>query len=350
MERILNIVAQPSKDFVAAHLSHDFTKDSMDVAIDEVVKKLENAQPAGSVKRADSLKAIAAIFDADKLEYPAEPPDVIQIIGHGAAGVLSLGFHWDQIYARTPHGPVFMLDSSPYTYGVLSGLVAPTTKVVILGCQVGAADAAPSAGFADGPTLLIDLARMFGCKVLGADDFITADHFDGNTGKFIGSLVASTGEKIPGTPFTAPAEPIDDRVAFRKLIGVPILGQRYGKVDLEVQEGPSGQLRDAYKMWVTMPGVPLVLADLEFEVELNGSRWPGALVGNLRYLRVYAKKQDGKDDVRWYGLEKPEIVPIRAVVNELIRQALDKAEADALRVAEADALRAKANVKSAFDR
>jgi hypothetical protein len=333
MERILSIVAQPSKDFMVAQRPHDFTKDSMDVAIDEVVKKLENAQPAGSVKRADSLKAIAEVLEADnKMNPPPEPPDVIQIIGHGAAGVLSLGFHWDQIYARGRHGPVFMLDSSPYTYGVLSGLVAPTTTVLILGCQVGAADAAPSAGFADGLTLLIDLARMFRCRVLGANEFITADHFDANTGKFIGSLVASTGETISGTPFNAPEEPTDDRVAFRKLIGVPILGQRYGKVDLEVQEGPSGQLSDAYPMWVTMRRPPLVLADLEFEVELKGSRWPGALVGNLRYLRVNAKKEDGvTDDVRWYGLAKPPLVPIRAVVDELIRQALNKAEADALR-------------------
>lgn len=337
MERILSIVAKPSKDFIAAHPSNDFTKDSRDVAIDEVVKKLNNAKPPDSVKRADSVKAIAAIFDEDKIAHPAEPPDVVQIIGHGAAGLLSLGFHWDQIYARTLQGPVFMLDSSPYTYGLLSGLIAPATTVVLLGCQVGAADAAPKAGFADGPTLLIDLARMWKCNVLGAEDFITADHFDANTGKFIGSLVASTGEKIPGTPFTPPTRPTEERFAFRKLIGAPILGQRYGQVDLQVQEGTSAQLRDAYTTWVTMTRAPLAMADLEFEVELSGSRCPGALVGNLRYLRVNVK--DGV--VQWYGLEKPGLVPIRDVVDELIRQALAAAEADALAAAEADALRAE---------
>jgi hypothetical protein len=114
---------------------------------------------------------------------------------------------------------------------------------------------------------------------------------------------------------------------------VPVHGQRYSNVDLEVQDALSSALRDAYTMWVTMPKEPLGMAEVEFEVELKradrpagegaGSRSPGALVGNLRYLRV-----DAEGPRRWYGLKTPGLG--REVAETLIRQALEKAESDAL--------------------
>ncbi|GEM_PF-2921790 len=100
--------------------------------------------------------------------------DLIQLVGHGTRGMLFLSGTTEY---QTGHN-AYVLDSNPLIYGLLSELVDPRTKVWLLGCLVGdGAAAAQYATVADGPTLLFDLARMWGCEVSAPTLLVSDEHF-----------------------------------------------------------------------------------------------------------------------------------------------------------------------------
>lgn len=114
---------------------------------------------ASVIQEIPKILAQAAVGRTDK-------PELIQIIGHGESGILSLGGHWtQQRTAKTAGGGIvhYILDSDPYAYQVLLHSVAPPTKVWLLGCQVGGS--LPGSTVADGPTLLFNLAQLWSCEV-----------------------------------------------------------------------------------------------------------------------------------------------------------------------------------------
>src|SRR5262249_15407119 len=89
MGRTLTIVAQ----------SQDARLDSNvegDAAIQTAMDKLRALvhPPEYTLRRAASISDLAAALRADRQAYPNTPPELIQIIGHGAPGVLSLGAIW----------------------------------------------------------------------------------------------------------------------------------------------------------------------------------------------------------------------------------------------------------------
>jgi len=117
-------------------------------------------------------------------EMQAEEVGTIQIIGHGAPGMLALGYYWDPTkYTDDDLGPFYLLDSNPYAYGVLENAVKPSTRVILIGCKVGSNE--PSPMIARGKSLMFDLQDMWGCDVLGADDLVGPSSFV--DGRYVGS-------------------------------------------------------------------------------------------------------------------------------------------------------------------
>lgn len=106
----------------------------------------------------------------------ASPLDLIQIIGHGAAGRLSLGARWTQ----DPRDPAlhYHIDSDPHVYGPISieSATHAETRIVLFGCDVGLGR--PTTHAIDGVTLVFALARRWGCSVFAPVDTVGADGLD----------------------------------------------------------------------------------------------------------------------------------------------------------------------------
>jgi len=156
MGRTVTVVAQdPNHE---AHPGEE-NNSAIQAVMDALVSFRDPSRHA--VLRAPSVEELAIALSKDLKENGA--PEVLQIIGHGIPGALSLGAGWSppqngQKLAR-------VLDSNPDKYGVLERCVESTTKVWLLGCAVGAGGNIPHSQVADGPTLLFDLSRMWSCEV-----------------------------------------------------------------------------------------------------------------------------------------------------------------------------------------
>lgn len=129
--------------------------------------------PAHVVLRAASVQELRRALERGR-ELLGGPPALIQLIGHGAPGVLKLGHGaWPDPPARA--GISYVLDSDPRSFGPLRGQVAPPSRVLLLGCVVGSVDASTAA---NGATLLFALAQMWDCEVAAPVDWVTARDLD----------------------------------------------------------------------------------------------------------------------------------------------------------------------------
>jgi hypothetical protein len=145
------------------------------IAVVQKLKATQNHNPDHTVARASSVPELAACLT--NLQLAAE--DVVQIIGHGSPGLLSLGRTWTHTYKGTEG--TYCLDSDPYAYGLLDHTVPAGCTVSLIGCSVGE-DRGDLPN--DGPTLIFDLARLWSATVGGAVGYVGPEDFDVD-GKFI---------------------------------------------------------------------------------------------------------------------------------------------------------------------
>lgn len=237
-----------------------------------------------------------------------KPYERIQLIGHGAPGLLSLGWTWTRTYSNSATGVVYLLDSNPYSYDILSGyvdpadhifkkLLNPITEVCLVGCYV--ATDKPSLTVANGDTLMSDLAQMWGCKVSAATDLVTTATLD-DSGLYAGEAViwswnpTPTRTVRPATNAAMPptTEPIGERVVFNQLLSAPVLGLRDRQFRVSVDPRVGQALQGAFSMRLTsvppFHDVPPLLAfpELIFDVTWRGSSHIANLIGSHRYLQV----------------------------------------------------------------
>lgn len=143
-----------------------------------ITQLMEILGPRAPIERAASVQEIRRIISKDNETHPNDPPELIQIIGHGEPGVLTLGAHWIrkrsmQVDNRTV---VLVLDSDPEFYGILVNMVAKSTKVWLLGCNVGAT--LQGSTVANGPTLVFDLGQLWSCEVSAPVIEVVPQDFD----------------------------------------------------------------------------------------------------------------------------------------------------------------------------
>ena len=221
---------------------------------------------------------------------PGAKPDRIQIIGHGSSGMLSLGYSWVERYSDGPQGLYYVLDSNPWVHGVLAGIVAPATEVWLLGCAVGDGGAGPQTTVARGPTLLFDLAQMWGCTVSAPTGVISSKDFD-LEGVFTGPLASVQGFKftqaVNPVPVIAAGPPLANLpVKFTRLRRAPILGPRSGVLtNFAVSPLLNEELRRLYRREVQLPPL-LALPEIVFDGQWQGAIALCEIIANGRLLRI----------------------------------------------------------------
>lgn len=286
MTLILNIIAEPPKDVTAPGAGNQ----DGNAAITTLATMMEGARTSGKLDYEAAILRAAYVRELGlKLRDLGRTPDLIQIIGHGSAGRLELGSYWSGKPFDPQLGPA-ILDSNPESYGMLERVIAPSTKVLLLGCSVGAA--APSGYVASGRALLFDLEDMTGANVYAADDLVHPALF---TDGFLygGSLVTSSGK--PANPAALAAG--DDRrgptahheqapPAGLKLKSAPTLGFRRS---LDLDPEAIARSLGAYVLAQPQPSQLLAMAEYVFSAD-NYARVEAICC--LRYLR--AQTHDGR--------------------------------------------------------
>lgn len=297
--KILRIVeAAPSEDY------------EPNVAIDDFLGFFkDNGLP---VCRASS---VTGLRDALQSHGGAEAKyDIVQVLGHGAAGLLSLGWTWTRSYSDPSGGLRYLLDSDPNGYDVLSGyyddvsesvkdLVDRDGEVYLVGCHV--ADGEPSTTVANGDTLMSDLAQMWGCKVSAPMQIVTTKTLDPASGLYAGEAIVWHWSTRPTrtvrhgsiSPTALGTEPTDVRLVFHRLLSVPVFGPFDKDFSMQIDADIGHVLSEAFPLrLMSVPPfdhVPplLALPELIFEVTWPGISTPHVahLICNQRYVQVLNK-------------------------------------------------------------
>lgn len=177
--------------------------DDEDLAVARILAAMQAAQARGlpyrsRLERAASVRDVAILLAG--LVDPAggaDPPAILQLVGHGSPGRLRLGAGADALAVLT---------SDPQVCGMLAGRLTPPTRLLVLGCHTGSDR--PSAYVASGKALLASLEAFTGAHVYAADGPVTAADF-GDGFLYDGSLVTSCGK--PANP----TSPVRGRAAGR---------------------------------------------------------------------------------------------------------------------------------------
>lgn len=161
-----------------------------DLAVDRILAGMRAAIERGvpyeaQLARATTVRDVAILLAT--LRAQDRVPDVLQLVGHGSPGRLQLALESQR--AAT------VLTSAPESCGMLVGRVMAPTRVLLLGCHVGAER--PSGYVASGKALLFSLEALTGAYAYAADGPVTADDF-GDGFLYDGSLVMSCGK--PANP------------------------------------------------------------------------------------------------------------------------------------------------------
>lgn len=280
MGRIVSIVAQNPKH-EKPESDNLCNQDEGDLAIGTLMTNLRKTHKPGKhdLYRASSVEALAFRLIEDKEKYG--PPELIQIIGHGSPGMLSLGRYWTHHYAsRGRNRSIYVLDSSPYTYGVLDGKVDSSTCVYLIGCALGEESNTVRPYVADGPSLLFDLARMWSCEVSAPVRLITPDDFDPNTGVFNDEKVLARAYHLHVS--VPPKEPSG------------LMGSASQNL---MSALPADLLRD-FNIRVDFRPM-LALPERRFSVRLEKLWWKASILGNGRILRLHSDaNSSAESDIR----------------------------------------------------
>ncbi len=233
----------------------------------------------------------------------------LQIVGHGASGLLSVGWTWKGEYREGATGPVYLLDGNPYSYRVLSAttddlgelvsLLPPNIKEIFLvGCNIGGGDPLQTQiTVANGDTLIADLAQMWGRTVSATTGLVsTSAVVDGfYTGPAVVWSWNPLSRVLRGGPTLA--EPVleerrDDPVTFTRLLSAPVLGALDRDFNLSMAQSDIGtMLSTAFTMQGNVPAL-LALPELIFEVTWRGTSLRANLIHDHRYLQLINEQDE----------------------------------------------------------
>lgn len=203
MTIVFNIIAAPSQPGAHAHTSDGNV--AIDVLLTNMKAALDRLPYKSHLAQATYVHDIA--LEIKKLKDKGTTPDLIQIIGHGSAGRLELGSYWTSVL-DTNRGPA-VLDSNPESYGMLLEVIPSSTRVFLLGCNVGAQK--PEGYVASGRALLFDLEDMSGANVYAADGLVYPALFNDGF-LYSGSLVTSNGKPANPSAIALAARLIDNKM------------------------------------------------------------------------------------------------------------------------------------------
>ncbi len=216
---------------------------------DTAVKSIADKFPAAP--RAKSVEDLNTIVKERLIQGP--PVSIVQIIGHGAPGLVYVGRTEAGAYETTTEVQVgnatdtvtnhHVLDSNPYVYAALSfwvDLLPAKAEVWLIGCSVGE-DPATTGLVEDGPTLLFDLAHTWNRTVRASTGIVTVNDLDETTSKFKDATRLVSVERSPtaNTP-PGPVGPTGPRVRWNWRVSgqpaVPGLGGTATNVVIELLE------------------------------------------------------------------------------------------------------------------
>jgi hypothetical protein len=253
---------------------------------------------------------------ASRIEAANEGGDVelVQIIGHGGPGILSLGSVWAHTYKEPrPFGSAYVIDSNPYEYSMLEPFVGPKTRIALIGCWVGDDDG-PRTQIPDGTTLLFDLARMLGSPVMAA--LCTVQPRDFVDGLFRGPMRVSDGTFVNGSTCPVPTTtPSATKVFFQRIERIPVLGPRARPLGMQLSPATASTLSNGYSRVIDFPNIA-AFPEMEFTVtmSLGGPPLAAATIRRGRYLRV----ADG-GTIRYFQAQQQGILGVQRTLGDLIR-------------------------------
>jgi hypothetical protein len=271
MATVLIFLAKPPDDLAiseeVAHSDGNVAIEAIDGRIKELISR-GNLTSQVTYERAAYLRDIA-IKLKERTDARLEPPDIVQIIGHGSPGRVELGQYWSRKHFDESLGYA-VLDSNPYGYGLLNEYLSPMSRVILVGCFVGG-KASKGDFVADGPTLLHDLEQMSGGSAYASDAWVSPEHLSDDV-LYTSSLITSNG--TPANPLVFPEEPRRPMrpsggmrtLTFERLIAAPVLGlMRGSNLDISIPSD-SKSLLDQHFVEVSMDQKLLAMTELEFEV------------------------------------------------------------------------------------
>lgn len=304
------IAAQPPDTFSIASTEDELALARVKTAL------ASRDQPDHEVRFASSLGELCRHLE----ELQPKAGTHVQIIGHGSPGMLALGYFWTGDYYSK--SDTFALDSDLSRHGVLDGLVAPGTKVSLIGCAVGE----DRVGLAqcDGPTLIFDLARMWACQVSAPVGPVGPDDFDKATGEFLECCPKTDASRIvtasdrcvtkKSSPLTKHKSsmvvlPRIEKISRMQILGPQTTEQRLAQASRALMEmGPLMVHQIAYNPLLAMPEI---VAELE-----DGTT--ATFLSNVSVIRV--SRPDSANGHVYYA---PVVAPdVQRVVRHAVRSAL----------------------------
>lgn len=287
MDRTLTILAGPPEEI---------QNPAPDGVIDETLARLEQRTDKENHRlvRAASVRQVREHLSENQawLTEDNSRPALIQMIGHGASGMLWLGANWADRYASRDRLSVYILDSDPNNYGVLGFVkLKPNCKVWLLGCNSGADDKRTGYEMADGPTLLFDLMRMWGIDVSGAGTLVMPEDFDKTTGVYKYEARLSTAHASSNGVTMAteqmPLQTIGDarEIELSNWL-VPTAYAHWSTKERFAMTTSIASLLRRVNAREVKPSALLAAPETKCRVVLDGEEAPGDFIANLKLLRV----------------------------------------------------------------
>lgn len=287
---ILTVIAEPALRTPASDL----------VFVDGVDRALAG-QRETTVARASSIAKLNREIQRAVAEHG---PRVLQIVGHGAPGQLSLGEFWSGIYAD-PRGH-YVLDSNPGMLNILAKWRGKLAEVILAGCFVGARASRSRA--VGGPTLLFTLEELWGCPVHGATGDVQARQFQ--AGRYTGATcrwsdgaqLAANGPVSRSAARAAPGRRAP-RMRFVRATaarGLHHLGAL--RAPRAIPRSVANQLRAAYapSSEQVYPGLASRILELEVALVLGRQIHPGtAFLANDGEAMIVELARRAPDELGW---------------------------------------------------
>jgi hypothetical protein len=241
--------------------------------VDGVLAKLRRGSGPKPVRAASIQDLDEALLAAEKKAGNRQLS--VQVIGHGAPGLLELGRAYMKSPQKAARSPFFGVDTTPDLLRAFPKHAGRIAELKLLGCSVGASD--PESWPLNGRGLTYCFSEILQCHVVAPSETISPDDFD-ETGTYTGAGIAWS-YVSPGPPtWTADnvARSAHDG-AVEKLEADRIVSTRLPTAN-----------RGPFEFRMTIPVVPIASKHLryatpEVTIRLKDKRLV-SIVGNGRFI------------------------------------------------------------------